>query len=215
VRYGKKNDALSLSHLEQIAEVRRASLKSGLPLCINKKRGFSRPKISFGPAISLGFESEAEYADFYFSKNVSPFQTKRVFDCCENSGLFFIRAKRVPVFFPSIEVSVNAIEFYVFPRDYNDSLETCVKKALFSNSLVYRRSEENKIIETEIRPFLRNLETDASDKKIVFLLEYRAGTTVKLENVMDTIFPNPFKWKRVVRKNLYWMDSEHHLKELI
>ena len=75
LKFARLKEAGPLSHLEQIKAFRIVAMASGLKCWPAKAGSGSVPKMSFGPAISVGYESTCEYADLYledFVKAVSP-----------------------------------------------------------------------------------------------------------------------------------------------
>jgi len=69
LRFARRNEAMVLTQLQQIKALRKIVLNSGLPVVLTGRSGI--PKIAFGPAISLGYESLCEYADLYLAVYVS------------------------------------------------------------------------------------------------------------------------------------------------
>lgn len=62
MRLARTGPAAWISHLQQIDLIRRALMKSDWAVSMSNAKK-TKPKVSFGPAISVGYESEAEYAD--------------------------------------------------------------------------------------------------------------------------------------------------------
>jgi len=121
LKFSRLGQAKMLSHLEQIRLLRRMMEKSGLP-CICSRRGkMNVVKMSFGPAISVGYESMAEYADAYFQRNVDEKEITNALSSASEGGILLVSAKRVPLSFPSIEALANAAEYEVcgeFSQEY-------------------------------------------------------------------------------------------------
>jgi radical SAM family uncharacterized protein/radical SAM-linked protein len=62
VRFSKLDNAAFLGHLELMDSMRRIVRRAGLPICYTQ--GFHpRPKVSLGPALSVGVESITEFCD--------------------------------------------------------------------------------------------------------------------------------------------------------
>ena len=62
MRYTKTGRVRFLSHLDFMTLFHRSCLRAGIPVAFSQ--GFNpHPKIAFGPALSVGIESEAEYLD--------------------------------------------------------------------------------------------------------------------------------------------------------
>lgn len=69
-KYSKKGILRFLSHLEVIKALERGLRRTGLPLVFSQ--GFSpHLKLAFGPALSVGVGSRAEYADVVLGERVS------------------------------------------------------------------------------------------------------------------------------------------------
>lgn len=70
-RWTKIGKLRFLSHMEMVRALQMGMLRAGLK--ISYSRGFNpRPKFSFGTALPVGVESEAEYADVWLDEWVSP-----------------------------------------------------------------------------------------------------------------------------------------------
>jgi len=110
VQLARRGTAMGKSHIQQIEMIRRALKSSGWPLSLSQSK---RPKIraSFGPAISVGYESETEFFDvdlkgkLDFKKGIKSLQEPL------DEGYRVLSIKSIPRFFPSLEESVNLI-FY-------------------------------------------------------------------------------------------------------
>ncbi|MCG0278925.1 MAG: TIGR03936 family radical SAM-associated protein, partial [Thermanaeromonas sp.] len=62
VKFAKVGTGRFLSQLEVMRVLQRAARRAGLPLALTE--GFNpHPRMSFGPALAVGAESEAEYVD--------------------------------------------------------------------------------------------------------------------------------------------------------
>ncbi|OGR86049.1 MAG: hypothetical protein A3A86_07540 [Elusimicrobia bacterium RIFCSPLOWO2_01_FULL_60_11] len=114
-RMSRKGDVRFLSHLEQIEMVRRMIRRAGLPVAFTS--GFHpQMKASFGPAISVGYESDCELFDVELAKRLEPARALEMMSCEVPEGFSILKAARVPVFFPSLESLVNRVEYLVkFP----------------------------------------------------------------------------------------------------
>src|SRR5450755_2436702 len=71
IRFSKRGKVRFISHRDVARAFERAFRIEQLPLAFTL--GFSpRPKVSFGLALSVGHESEAEYLDFELREPVDP-----------------------------------------------------------------------------------------------------------------------------------------------
>ena len=71
LRYAKEWPLNWISHLDTMRTLERALRRAGLPVALTQ--GFHpRPRISYGPALPVGFTSEAEYADVELTEKLEP-----------------------------------------------------------------------------------------------------------------------------------------------
>jgi radical SAM family uncharacterized protein/radical SAM-linked protein len=71
IRYAKLGRLVALSHLETMHSLLRAFRRAGLPMAYSQ--GYHpKPKISFGPALSVGIESRAELVDLELVGTADP-----------------------------------------------------------------------------------------------------------------------------------------------
>lgn len=110
LKFSRHGSAAELSHLKQIEVVRRALDASGWPLArTNAKR--PKLKISFGPAISVGYESDCEFCDAELRSRIDWAAAPAQLAPHLPAGLSLVSARSIPVFFPSLEESVNVADY--------------------------------------------------------------------------------------------------------
>lgn len=125
VRVARTGAARGLTHLAQIERLRRAVFESGLPAVLQKKRKSPRPKLAFGPAIAMGYESTAEYFDMELTQVLAPSEVGEALSRALKDGLEVRAVRRIPQFYPSLDASINVVRYEVrgsFPRDAADRL---------------------------------------------------------------------------------------------
>ena len=88
VRVSRQGPAGALTHLAQIEALRSAVVRSELPFVPDGKRKRPRPRISFGPAISVGYESLAEYFDLEARIHSLQITEERLRDLITNKSFF-------------------------------------------------------------------------------------------------------------------------------
>ncbi|MFH1618968.1 MAG: TIGR03936 family radical SAM-associated protein [bacterium] len=215
LKFSRKGPASRLSHLEQIRELRKTAEASGLP-CACVKRGKNRTaKISFGPAISVGYESLCEYADIYLRSAVGEAEAGEKIGAAFSPGLEVIRVRRIPLHFPSIESLVNVAEYEIrgkFPEHYGTD---ALRRFLDRSEIIFVKTKPDGTKETiNVRPLVLSMETDGAGTAGL-MLRYGPKRNVKPERVLalslDTE-PDP-DWK-VLKKGLYWESPGGMLKTL-
>lgn len=213
VKFRRLEKAREVSHLRQIRLVREAALKSSLPVYVSSRRGFRGPRVSFGPAIPQGYESDTEIADFYFEKPVRPASCAEIYRPLEEHGFAFASAKSVPVLFPSADSSVQAMEHDVFFEGASLS-EAVFERNFKKENMVYRREKKGEIRKFDASPFFLKaaLREEAGAVRMIF--RYSGGVSVRPEKVLESVFKNELKISKVVRTRLYWFDSQGRYREI-
>jgi radical SAM-linked protein len=207
IKFSRIGAAGKMTHLEQMKEVRKSFSLSDVPVFkSNNKRAM--PKISFGPAISMGYESLCEFADVYLTALTKENDIKAIFDKIEVSGINFLSVKRIPLFFPSLESSVDAVEYEVkgeFPEDFSqDKINLALKKS----ELFFEKIKEGKSIKKiNFRPLIIEMKHDKEGSKIVLVLKIKPGFNIKPENALSVIAGNSAKITGILKKQLYWINS--------
>lgn len=110
LKFAKKGPLRFLSHLELIGTFEKAARRATLPLKITE--GFNpHPKISWGPSLPVGFESESEYLDLFLKDYLSPSEAKRRLQSFLPKGLTVLRAKYIPLKLPSLSSEIKVARF--------------------------------------------------------------------------------------------------------
>jgi radical SAM-linked protein len=107
VRFAREGAASQLSHLRQIETIRRAIEASTWPAARTQAKK-PKLKIAFGPAISVGYESDAEYVDVELAARLDPVKAKEELQKHVPAGFQVLSVKSIPRFFPSLEETINA-----------------------------------------------------------------------------------------------------------
>ncbi|HSQ78004.1 MAG TPA: TIGR03936 family radical SAM-associated protein, partial [Nitrospirota bacterium] len=101
MKYSKTGRVRFLSHLDLMALFQRAAARAGIPVTFS--RGFNpHPKISFGPALSVGMESEAEYLDMETDPFVDLPQITGDLNSTLPEGIRILESKMIPRKSPSL-----------------------------------------------------------------------------------------------------------------
>lgn len=106
-RLSREGEAAKLSHLRQIETIRRAIEASSWPAARTQAKK-PKLKVAFGPAVSVGYESDAEYVDVELAARLDPMKAKEELQKHLPAGFTVISVKSIPRFFPSLEETLNA-----------------------------------------------------------------------------------------------------------
>jgi radical SAM-linked protein len=208
LKFARLAAAKDLSHLEQIKALRGRAAACGLKFWPAKAGTPSSPKMAFGPAVSVGHESLCEYADLYLEEFVREEAAAERLRPLDDERFRLVSARRIPVFFPSIEAAVNAAEFFMegeYPASFG---APAVDAFLALKSLPWEKvkpSGERKTLDARAPVLSASYDGAAALLKVTLRLE--AGRNVKPETVAELMAGARPVFRRIVRKELYWFDS--------
>lgn len=101
IEYAKKDLARFLSHLELLRTFNRALRRAQLPVAFTQ--GFtSRPKVSFGPPLSVGIAGLREYLEVELKASVPPRLVSVQVGCQLPAGLLVGSVAALPPFAPAL-----------------------------------------------------------------------------------------------------------------
>ena len=125
VTYSRLEEARFLGARELITVLTRAARRAKLPVAYSQ--GFHpSPRMSFGPALPLGMESEEEFLDIVLTEALAPGQLAERLHAQLPAGLAIQRAEAIALKAPSIEASMKASRYRValdsLPADKQDTV---------------------------------------------------------------------------------------------
>ena len=149
IKWGRKGLTRFLSHLDNLRVIERAIRRANLP--VDYSQGFHpHMKLSFGPPLSLGFSSEAEYFDISLEQ---PFQADMAhrLSAAFPEGYFLIMAKSVINTKESLSSRLNRA-IYEALVDKNQDYDEKITQLLSQPKIDINRmtKEETKVV--DIRP---------------------------------------------------------------
>lgn len=110
LRFSRRGEGAALSHLKQIEGIRRALEAAGWPLARSEARK-PKPRLSFGPAVSVGYESEAEYCDVELASRLDFAKAGESVSPHLPPGYTLLSVKSIPRFFPSLDETLNMADY--------------------------------------------------------------------------------------------------------
>jgi radical SAM-linked protein len=160
LRFAKRGRIRFISHRDVARAFERALRVVKLPVSFT--RGFSpRPKVSFGLALTLGYESDAEYLDVEL---VEPVEVESVIDPLSSAlppGLDVTGAGELRDRAPALQAAVTTV-CYRIELDGSTSepseLAGIVHRAMGSSSLLVARKRKGLEVTDDIRPAIRSLD---------------------------------------------------------
>ncbi len=117
LRYAKGGRLVALSHLETMHALLRAFRRAGLPMAYSQ--GYHpKPKVSFGPALSVGIESRCELLDLELVGHAEAGDVQARLAPELPEGLSIVSVEVLPSGAPSIGESLRAMHYVaVFPDE--------------------------------------------------------------------------------------------------
>ena len=211
VRFSRDAQAAQLSQLEQIRAFRKIAQDSGLPLaCSGGKHNLV--KLSFGPAIAVGYESEAEFVDIYLCAPATAAQALERLRAGASGGYAVLDVKKVPLNFPSVEALVNVAE-YEIRGDFSNppqSLEQFLERAEIIIEKVKPSGTRESI---DARPLIKNMRLESG--AVSLTLRFGPKKNLKPERILQAWLDRPVCADgggcSIIRKQLYWEDAYGNL----
>ncbi|MBI3297701.1 MAG: DUF2344 domain-containing protein [Elusimicrobia bacterium] len=184
VRYrvcvARLGEARNLTHLGQIEALRRAVGESGLPALLDGRR--KRPRLAFGPAISLGWESLAEYFDMELSSALAPEDVAAGLKKSLKDGFSVRTLRRIPSFFPSLDSTIN-VASYQIEAIFPDDARTRLSQLLARREIVVEKIKEVGVERVDARPLIVRMEL-AGPGRLGMVLRFGPKRTVKPEALL-------------------------------
>lgn len=201
IRLDRVGEASRLTHLAQIESLRRAVLESGLPAVFDRKRKRPRPRLAFGPAIALGYESRAEYIDLELESRLAPDAVARALGEALPAGMTVRGVRRIPLFFPSIDASVNVVRYTLsgsFPDDAARRLEDFLSRPSIVVEKIKGGGE--RVERVDVRPLIVVMALEAPGR-LGLTMRFGPKRTVKPEAVVE-------RWLGEIPKDLHVLREE-------
>ncbi|MFA5786676.1 MAG: TIGR03936 family radical SAM-associated protein [Actinomycetota bacterium] len=158
LRLAKRGRARYLSHHDLARTLERSLRRARVPLALTQ--GFHpHPRISFGGALALGCESEAEYLEIVLSEPMEPGQLVADLNATFPEGLEILEAAEVPGESPKLGSLLQGSVFEVVVEVSRgaDAIESGVVALLAKDSFKVERSRPGGASTQEIRSAILSL----------------------------------------------------------
>ena len=194
VKYAKNGTARFIGHLDLVRIFDRTLRRAGIPVAYSQ--GFHpHPKISFGPPLSLGMRSIAEYADISLS---SP---------CRDIGALLTRAMvegmEVLSIRPVLEkaeslTKIITLAEYRIRCEIDSVLAGRISDILGRERIMIERITKSGPKELDIRPGILELAVAPEGDGVFMLIGLETGKSVRPSEVADLLFETdrPFEVTR-------------------
>jgi len=162
VRFSKHGKVRFISHRDVARAFDRAFRITQLPLAFTE--GFSpRPKVSFGLALSVGHESDAEYLDVELRDLVDPSTLVAPLTESLPEGLEVTGAAVLGDRAPALQEAVTSVDYRIIPFDPRDhplaetTLTTLVDAARAYDELPVTQTRKGQARVVDVKPVIRNI----------------------------------------------------------
>ncbi len=209
LRYTKRGKVRFLGHRDLARNLERAFRVTRLPLAFSE--GFSpHPKISFGLALTTGFESDAEYLDVDFREAVDLEALPAALSTELPEGITVADAAWLDDRAPALQEAVTAVVWEVPVTDQHGepagaaALRAAVSAALAAETLECTQVRKGRSTIVDIRPLIRRLaivnQTDR-DPRVLLMDLATVPKGAKPGEVMPAL--GPFTADRGVRTHQF------------
>jgi radical SAM family uncharacterized protein/radical SAM-linked protein len=185
VRYSKQGRAAFLGHLETLDAIRRGFRAAGLPLAYTE--GYHpRAKISAGPALPVGIESQAEYIDVEFAggaevEAIAPRLAGRL-----PEGMEVLEAMPLPAQAPSIEASTARVRYEIAGAELAAAAAAARERLELGEPLLYARVRGEKRVELDLREYVAELAVPKEG--VLGMLLHARQPSLKVAEILQGLF---------------------------
>ena len=183
IHFEKTEYARYLSHLDILRVFERVFRRGQIGMAYSE--GFNpRPKFSFGPALSLGQSSEAEFFDAELYQNLTPESINQINRFLPD-GMSILSVKPLTDNAPALSKSINAFKYRVGLQGKKLDHQS-IKKLLKCPTLIVNRFSKGHEREIDIRPFLEDITID--DEHLNITTNIIEGRTARVDEITRLLF---------------------------
>lgn len=183
IRFARLEAASNYSHLQQIEVIRKALVQSSWPLSLTQGKK-SKPRVSFGPAISVGYESECEYCDVELQSRLDMNTAKENLEKNLAPGFYVRDIKSIPRFFPSLEQSLNVARYEIRSPLLNGTEDAWGQFWKASCFMVTKKKQDGDVA-VDARPIVRSWKLEGDVLEL--FLRFGPGRTLKPEKIIQAV----------------------------
>jgi radical SAM-linked protein len=183
LRFRRFGEGTKLSHLHQIDALRRAFIDAKWPVAsAHGKR--HKVRASFGPAVSVGLESECEYCDVELESRIDPKTAPTSIQPHLPAGYELMSLKSIPRFFPSLDQTLNGAAFEV-TSPLLVGTEPKWNQFWSQPHFIVLKKKESGDVAIDARACVVSWKLD--DDTLNFMLRFGPGRTLKPERIIQAV----------------------------
>ena len=208
LKWGRDIRYKFMSHLDNLRALEKSIRRSKIPIAYSQGYNPSM-KLSFGPPLSVGITSEAEYMDITLDTNVMPYMVENLQKAIPE-GMKIYEARNVIGKAISLTSRLNRAVYTLNLEKETPfaDLNNKIKGVLDSKVLELERVGKNKTALVDIRPAIYELLVEGDILKIT--LGLGEGGYVRPTEILEQLFEKeivPVLANRLHRKELYHIDD--------
>jgi radical SAM family uncharacterized protein/radical SAM-linked protein len=204
-----------LSHLDLMMLFQRATARAQVPVLFSQ--GFNpHPRIAFGPALSVGMESESEYLDMETDPFVDLLHATKELNQTLPEGIRILESRIVPSKAPSLSGSIGKYVYVAtVPKTTASGLDERLKAFLAHSSVIVSKEGKQK----DIRPGIESivLEGPAVSPRLLITLVDSNQLKPRVQDVIERAFdigPEQAVLFGVKRVGMYCKDKNQWIDPL-
>jgi radical SAM-linked protein len=200
VRFAKEGRARFLGHLDLARTLLRALRRARVPLVYS--RGFNpKPKVAFGPALSVGISSEGEYLDLEVSEPLQHDRFLTAVGATLPPGLRLLDLREAERGGPALGEAVKAARYRVESPGQPD-LAGAIARFRARGPVVLERQRNGKVHAFDLARDLLGLEPMGPQSARLTLSMTANGASLRPEEVLGEIFGEARADLHVIREDL-------------
>jgi radical SAM-linked protein len=183
MKYAKTGKVRFLSHLDFMTLLHRAVMRANIPIAFSQ--GFNpHQKISFGPPLSVGMESEAEYLDMETDPLVDLLEATKDLNHALPDGIRIVEARTVPRKASSLAGAISRYQYeIVIPEHSRKDVETSIAALLGKETVEI--TKEGKV--KNIRPGIESISASGADSLEITLVDAE-NVKPRIQDVVRALF---------------------------
>ena len=189
IRFAKRGPVRFISHRDVARAFERAFRVAELPVAFTL--GFSpRPKVSFGPALAVGYESDAEYLDVECTHEVAGHDVAAVVNTALPDGMAVTGIAPLADRAPALQEAITSLTYRVTLDPVDGAVLSGAVDALVArHELPVEVTRKGERAVDDIRPSVRSLAVCslASSRGEAPMLELEVATKPRTLRVADVI----------------------------
>jgi len=140
--------------------------------------------VAFGPAISVGYESEAEYVDVELAARLEPVKAREDLQKTLPEGYGVVSVKSIPRFFPSLEETLNAARYELVSPLFVGTEEKWKQFAASERFMVIKKKADREEV-IDARACVKTWTLEGENLDIV--VRFGPGRTLKPERIAQAV----------------------------